>query len=81
MAVRLLERVPIERIEEQARPVDFGRLLMTLIVGLFYLLGFIARKVALVLGVGLGWMLAAAKTGWQDAAKPAAERRPRGRPA
>ena len=75
MAVRLLERVPIERIEAEAKPVDLGRLLMTLVVGLFYLLGFVARKVALVLGVGLGWMLAATRTGWQDAAKPAEERR------
>jgi hypothetical protein len=77
MAVRLLERVPIDRIEQQAKPVDVGRLLITLIVGFFYLLGFIARKVALVLGVGLGWMLAAVVTGWQDAAKPAEERRSR----
>lgn len=81
MAIRLLERVPIERIEEQAKPVDLGRLLMLLIVGVFYLLGFVARKVVMVVSVGLGWMLAAAKTGWQDAAVPPAERRQRGRAA
>jgi hypothetical protein len=75
MAVRLLERVPIDRIEQQARPVDLGRLLITLIVGFFYLLGFITRKVALVLGMGLGWIVAAVVTGWQDAAVPAEERR------
>ena len=75
MAVRLLERVPIERIESEAKLVDLGRVLMTLVVGLFYLLGFVARKTVLVLGVGLGWMLAAARTGWQDAAVPAEERR------
>ena len=81
MAIRLTDRIPVDRIQEQAKTVDLGRVLMTLVVGLFYLLGFVARKITLVLGVGLGWMLAAAKTGWQDAAKPAAERRPRGRPA
>jgi hypothetical protein len=74
MATRLVERVPLERIQEQARPVDLGRVLIMLIVGVFYLLGFVARKVTLVLGVSLGWMLAAVRTGWQDAAKPAEER-------
>lgn len=73
MALRVLERVPVDRIEAQAKPVDLGRLLMVLVIGLFYLLGFITRKVLLVAGMGLGWMLAAAKTGWQDAAKPAEE--------
>ncbi|HEY5986521.1 MAG TPA: hypothetical protein VIV12_09110 [Streptosporangiaceae bacterium] len=81
MAIRLLGRVPIERIEEQAKPVDLGRLLMLLVVGVFYLLGFVARKVVMVVSVGLGWMLAAAKTGWQDAAVPPAERRQRARAA
>ena len=75
MAVRLLERVPIDRIQEQARPVDLGRLLVMLVVGVFYLLGFAARKTVMVLSVGLGWMVAAVRTGWQDAGRPAEERR------
>ena len=75
MAIRILERVPLDRIQEQAKPIDVGRLLMVLVVGFFYLCGFTTRKTALVLGVGLGWMLAAVRTGWQDAALPAEERR------
>jgi hypothetical protein len=75
MAVWLLEHVPVDRIQEQAKPVDLGRLLMVLLVGFFYLFGFVARKVLLVLGVGLGWMVAAMRTGWQDAGVPAEERR------
>ena len=75
MAVRLLERVPIDRIQAQAKPVDLGRVLATLVVGFFYLLGFVVRKVALMLGVLLGWVIAAVVTGWQDAGKPAEERR------
>lgn len=75
MAVRLLERVPVQRIQEQAQPVHVGRLLMILIVGTFYLLGFVARKCSIVLSVSFGWMLAAVKTGWQDAGVPAGERR------
>ncbi len=75
MAIRVLERVPIDRIEERSAPVDLGRLLMLAVVGFFYLLGFMARKAMLVLGVVLGWMIAAVVTGWQDAGKPAEERR------
>jgi hypothetical protein len=75
MAIRLADRIPVDRIQKQAKPVDVGRLLMVLVVGFFYLCGFTARKVTLVLGMGLGWMLAATRTGWQDAAKPAEERR------
>ena len=85
MVTRILERVPLDRIEQQAHPVDVGRLVMLAVVGVFYLLGFVAAKVAMllavvaaVLGVGLGWAVAAVKTGWQDAHLPAAERRPRG---
>jgi hypothetical protein len=75
MVVRLAERVSIDRIEAQAKPVNLGRLLQVLIVGFFYLLGFVVRKAVLVVGVTLGWMIAATKTGWQDAAVPAEERR------
>ena len=75
MAVRLLERVPIDRIEERAEPVDLGRLLMVVVVGVFYLLGFVTRKTALMVGVLLGWVVAAVVEGWQDAGKPAEERR------
>ena len=82
MAVRLLERVPIDRIEKQAVPVDLGRVLMVVIMAAVYAVAFAIRKVVLALsiavaaiGLGLGWAIAAARTGWQDAALPAEERR------
>jgi len=78
MATRILERVPLDRIEQQARPVDAGRLVMLAVVGVFYLLGFIVAKTVILLGVLTGWVVAAVKTGWQDAHLPAEERRPRG---
>jgi len=78
MATRILERVPLDRIEQQTHPVDVGRLLMLTVVGVFYLLGFVAAKTVILLGVLLGWAVAAVKTGWQDAHLPAEERRPRG---
>jgi len=75
MATRILERVPLDRIEQHAQPVEGGRLLMAAVVGVFYLLGFIAAKTVILLGVVLGWAVAAVKTGWQDAHLPAEERR------
>ena len=82
MAIRLIDRVPMDRIESQAEPVQFGRLLAALVVGVFYLAGFVARREWRGLGlllhgvsVGVGWAVAAARTGWQDAGMPAEERR------
>lgn len=82
MATNLLERVPLERIEEQARPVDLGHVLKVLIVGVFYALGFMVRREWSGLGlllhgvsVGAGWAKAAIVTGWNDAGMPAEERR------
>jgi predicted PurR-regulated permease PerM len=75
MATRLADRVPLERIEQRARPVNLGQLLVTLVVGVFYALGFAAAKVVVIAGVLLGWVVAAVVTGWQDAGKPVEERR------
>ena len=82
MATRLLERVPMERVGQQARPVEVGRLLLTLLVGVLYALGWLAAKTVIGLGVALGWALAAVRTGWQDARSSDPTGRPsRGRPA
>ena len=78
MATRILERVPLDRIEQQARPVDVGRLVMLAVVGVCYLLGFVVAKAVILLGLVLGWAVAAVRTGWQDAHLPAEERQSRG---
>jgi hypothetical protein len=80
MATRLLDRVPLERIEQRARPVNLGRALVTLVVGVFYALGWLAGKVVLVAGVALGWAWAAAAEGYADGRKPT-EGPPRAGPA
>ena len=81
MAIRLIDRVPMDRIESQAEPVQFGRLLAALVVGTFYLAGFVARREWQGLGlllhgvsVAAGWAVAAVRIGWQDAGTPAEER-------
>lgn len=63
MVTRLLDRVPLERVEAEARQVHLGRLLLTLLVGAFYALGWLAGKA--VSGVGFAW--AAVKVGYADA--------------
>lgn len=63
MATRLLDRVPVDRISAEARQVDLGRLSLTLLVGVFWALGWLAGMAA----VGVSFAYASAKTGWQDA--------------
>lgn len=63
MATQLLDRVPVERIQAEAREVRIGRLLLNLLLGVFWLLGWLAGMAA----VGVSFAYASAKTGWQDA--------------
>jgi hypothetical protein len=76
MATRILDRVPLDRIEGEARQVHLGRALLTLLVGLFWALGWLAGKATLA----VGFAYAAAKTGFQDA-RTQAGRPPRAGPA
>jgi hypothetical protein len=63
LATRILDRVPLDRIEGEARQVHLGRALLTLLVGLFWALGWLAGKATLA----IGFAYVAAKTGFQDA--------------
>lgn len=74
MVTRLLDRVPTERIEAEARQVHLGRSLLNLLLGVFWLVGWLAGTVS----VGIGFAYAAAKTGYQDA-RSQAGRPPRAR--
>ena len=59
----VLDRVPLERISAQARSVHAGRLLLTLIAGFFFLLGWLAGQAFLA----VVWCCVAVKVGWQEA--------------
>lgn len=63
MAVNLLDRVPTEEIRADAHQIHLGRLLLTLLVGIFWLIGFAAGKTSL----GLRFAVAAMRRGWKDA--------------
>jgi len=73
MVTQLLHRVPVDRIQAEAREVHLGRILLTLLVGVFFLLGWLAGKATLA----VGFSCAAAKVGFQEAR--GAEAGPRGR--
>jgi hypothetical protein len=76
MATRILDRVPVDRVQAEARKVDLGRALLTLLVGTFWLVGWLAGKATL----GIAFALAAARVGFQDA-RVQAGRSPRAGPA
>lgn len=63
MAVRLLDRVPIDQIETEATQIQPGRALRTLLIGLFYAVGWTAGKVS----VGGRLAMAGIRRGWKDA--------------
>jgi hypothetical protein len=76
MATRVLDAVPLERIQAEARQVHLGRALLTLLIGVFWLLGWLAGKATL----GLAFCWAAAKVGFTEA-RSTGEVVPRGRAA
>jgi hypothetical protein len=63
MVARLVDRVPVERISAEARQVNLGRALLVLLLGVFWVLGWLVGMAS----VGIGFAWAAAKTGFQDA--------------
>lgn len=63
MAVRVLDRVPTEQIELEARELRPGRGLRTLLIAPFYYVGWTAGKVS----IGGRIALAAVRRGWKDA--------------
>jgi hypothetical protein len=63
MAVRLLDRVPTEEIRAEADQIRLGRLLLTVLVGFFFLIGWTAGKASL----GTRFALAAVRRGWKEA--------------
>lgn len=60
----VLESIPLDRIERQAREAHLGRLLLTLFVGVFWLAGWALRKAVM----SVSFIGAAVKVGWRDAA-------------
>lgn len=74
MAV-LLERVPVDRINRQAVQVHPGRVLLAVLGGLFYAIGWAAAKGVAVLWLAAAWVAVAVQVGWQDGRRSSARHR------
>lgn len=61
-----LERVPLERISAEARQIEFRRVLLLVIGGLLFGVGWVAAKTFTVVWAGLVWSAMAVKVGWQE---------------
>lgn len=63
----ILDRVPIEQISAEARQIRFRRILLVVLAGLFYGLGWAAAKTLGAVWLGLAWVATAVKVGWVEA--------------
>jgi hypothetical protein len=63
----VLDRIPVDRVIAEVEKMQVGRALLTLLVGVFWLLGWLAGQVSR----GLKFAFAAVKVGWADARGPA----------
>jgi hypothetical protein len=61
-----LTRVPLDRINEQARRVPFWRTVLTAIAGLLFAVGWLAAKAFGLLWLVLVWSVTAVRVGWQE---------------
>jgi hypothetical protein len=68
----VLERVPIDRINAEARDTHFWLTLLKAIAGLLYGIGWVAAKTLGYIWLGLCWAGVAVKVGWVEARKPKA---------
>jgi uncharacterized membrane protein YedE/YeeE len=74
MAVALITRVPVDRINEQVKQVRFWRTVATVLAGLLWGIGWLAAKCCALTWLALAWAVAAVRVGWADARRPTGER-------
>lgn len=63
----LFDRSRVDRITTEAREVEIGRTLLTLIAGLLFAVGWIAAKTVGVIWLALAWSATAVRLGWSEA--------------
>jgi len=69
----VLDHIPVRRISGEARRVDFGRTVLTVIAAVFYAIGWSLST----LWLAVAWCGVAVKVGWQEA-RSGGTRRPAG---
>jgi hypothetical protein len=63
----MLDRVPVQRITTEAREIHFRRTALTLLAGLFWLLGWSVGKAFTAVWLALAFVAVAVRIGWSDA--------------
>lgn len=71
----VLQRVPVEQINRQAREVRFWRTVLVLLAGLLFGVGWLVAKAFAVLWLAAAWMATAVRLGWQAGRAPASPSR------
>lgn len=62
----VLQQVPVERINAQARELDPARVLLTLLAAPLFVLGWATAKVVRAVWIAFAWTWTAARVGWQE---------------
>jgi hypothetical protein len=64
---RILDRVPVDRIERRVRQAKPGRVALTVIAAVLFGLGWLACKACAVTWLAVAWCGCAVTEGWQSA--------------
>lgn len=63
----VLTRVPLRDINAQARDVEFGRTVLTILAAVLFGVGWLAAKTVGAVWLALAWSAVAVKVGWNEA--------------
>ena len=67
----MLERIDFDRVQADAQQIRIGQAILTLLIGFFWLLGWLAGRSVL----GIKTAMAAIKVGWRAGLTPSPRRR------
>jgi len=70
-----LDDMLVHDITDRARQIQFSRVLLTVLAGTFYALGWITARTFGVVWLALTWSAVAVKLGWQEGRKTAPKSR------
>jgi hypothetical protein len=62
----IIERVPLDRITEQARRVRFWRTVLAVVAGVLYGAGWLTAKACGLVWLAVVWSVTAVRVGWQE---------------
>jgi len=69
-----IDDVMVDDITTRAKEIHFGRVMLTILAGIFYGIGWITARTFGVLWLALTWSAVAVKVGWQEGRKSAPKR-------